>query len=213
MLLSKTARHRKFLKPMANLASVACTALLAGCLSMSPAAMRKLAAYDPLEANPADLRIALDAPKRLSVRDSDIVLTISHSGGEGFPAWEEKFAAKVDSVTTVAPGIDPVDAGSRQLIIAAITPEEQPRVLAAQARARQARAQGLKGKGNIAVGATGCRNGPLDEDRLPISLYLQTGPAEPFMPIMRDVDLIAILKDKGGANGIPLCDILPLAAD
>jgi hypothetical protein len=187
-----------------------CFSTLAGCLAISPQAAAKLAGFDPLDANPAEIRIAIQAPRVLSVRPGDIVMTIARNAGNGKPSSEEKFYPEVEGDAVAAPGIPQISLSNTRLIIAKFSPSDQVRILKAQMAAKSAKADGTGG--SLSVGSTGCRNDNVMEPVVAISIYMQTKAEDKFIPLTSNLDLQKALAKQGGVNSMPLCDVAAIPA-
>jgi hypothetical protein len=187
-------------------------------MAMSPGAAARLAAFDALEANPAEIRLAVEAPRLIGLRNGDIVMSITHPGANGVPPLNERFAAEIESDGEAVPGLPASSDADSRIIVARFAASDHRRLLAAQEQAR--RMQGSGGKGAISVGATGCRTGEPDGRPVRFSILMQTRAGTAFFPLQEDMDLRALLKDTGGIAAMPPCDgaavpagITPLTAE
>jgi hypothetical protein len=183
--------------------------VLTACMAMSPGAAARLAAFDPLETNPAEIRLAIDAPRLIGLRDGDLVMSVTHPGGKGLPPLDERFAAEIEREAETVPGIQPSSDADRRIILARFAPEDHPRLLAAQAQARAMQQAGTGRKGAISVGATGCRTGEPNGGPVRFSILMQTRAGTAFFPLHENMDLRALLKNTGGIAAMPLCPASP----
>jgi hypothetical protein len=189
----------------ASLAALLLAALLSGCMPMSPGAAARLAALDPLEANPAEIRLAIEAPRLIALRDGDLVMSVTHPGGNGMPPLEERFAAEIEDEVDTVQGVPAAFDADRRIIVARFAPEDHARLIAAQKKARAMQNAGARGKGAISVGATGCRTGEPDGRPIRFSILMQTRTGTAFFPLHEDLDLNVLLKGTGGVMAMPLC--------
>ena len=186
--------------------ALAAALALTGCLSTPPSAVPKLARLNPMEADPADLRIAVRAPETLALRTGDIKLRVAFDGGSEATRLIEEYGAVIVNDAAAAPGV-PVQAGDgTQVFIAALSPEDAADLSETQRRIRTWRADGIEGRGSLSVNATGCAVRPFPPGPIYIATYLQTAPAEAFFAVTRRVDLRRVLARSGvNADTVPTC--------
>lgn len=168
---------------------------LAGCtsLGMSPSSVVKLSRLSPLEANPADIVLALRAPDYLHVRDGDIKLTITFDGGRDDTKFVEQYAAILIRDPGRVNGIDQSGFGTDHLTVARLATEDVAAMRKIQSRILKLRATGLKGKGSISIGAGGCYTRDPGDEKLLISAWIQTQPTDAFFPLMKNFDIGKLL--------------------
>lgn len=186
--------------------ALAATMALTGCLATPPSAVPKLARLNPMEADPADLRIAVRAPDTLALRTGDIKLRIAFDGGSDATRLIEEYGAVIVSGADGAPGV-PVQAGDgTRVFTAALSPEDAAGLAETQRRIRTWRANGIEGKGSLSVSATGCAVRPFPPGPIYIATYLQTSPADDFFAVTRRIDLRRVLaRSDVDADAIPAC--------
>lgn len=193
---------------LAVLSVLAFSSALAGCMSFGtpPASVMKLARMKPLEADPAAIRFALATPAFMRLRDGDITVTVKFDTGDPKTGFVEQYKPVIDSGQAETPGIDRAGLGDANVAVARFGEDDREGFRAMQARIKAFRAAGGKGRGSLAIGATGCRVAPVQAGPIRISAWLQARPDEDFFALMRDFDLRARLKAAGADPGaIPLC--------
>ncbi|MEL6922097.1 MAG: hypothetical protein AAFO77_13990, partial [Pseudomonadota bacterium] len=170
---------------------------LAACLSTPPSSLMKLSRLSPLEANPANIRLAVETPSALLVRDGDVRLRITYEASDARRSFVEEYAAMIAAVDRPARGIRPSAGGETRTFIAALTPEDARSMAAAQARVRALRANGDTGKGSITVNALGCALQPFAAGPVRVSTWMQTAPDDDFFVVSRNVDLRKAARQAG----------------
>jgi len=181
-------------------ATVALTALLAGCASLAPGAVTQLAALDPLTADPQALRLAAVMPVPTRLRSGDVVLRVSLDQPDG--AIDESFALAVDGPAE-APGVV-VNAGSERLQILKVAPDDLARLRAAQLRARENKAAGGHGRLGVTIRG-GCKDGPIGDGPLIAAVLMRTSEGADYFPVMRSVNL-RTLAGEAAIAALPYCD-------
>ena len=184
---------------------------LSACIGVTPQGAAGLAGFDPLSADPAGMRIAIDAPAAIRIRPGDITVTIAHKGGNGRAPFSTTFHP---DIVDARPEDLPAPAEGRQVTVAAFSPTDQALLRAEQAKARTYKAA-TPGGGTLAVGATGCLQGQPPAKPARVTIYMQTEAGGDFIPVTKIADLDAVLRANGGIAAMPQCNgpIRPLAAD
>ena len=190
-----------------------CAAIgLSACNGLAPGLLASAPPIDPLSADAAAIRLAVEAPRGLAFQPGDVTLLIAVDGTDGTRLLEERFEATIDSDHTTLPGITLRDPGARKLVVTAIAEGDHARLREAQERARALKAEEPRRAGTLAVNATGCRASAIPGNRVIVSTYIQTEPGAAFRPLTRDFDLGKAFAAAGQAE-IPDCSIRALASD
>lgn len=188
-----------------RLAILALAAGLAGCASLSPIAAVRLAAFDPLAADPAGIAVAVKTSERLHVGVGNVILRLALEADDPALAFDETFRLAVSGVSAGSAFPDRIEKGEH-VRIATVKEADRARLAGAQAKARAARETGNKGKGTLSVSVTGgCRTGPIDGQRTRLGTYMRTEREGAFFALTRGTRLAeAIGADKVAV--IPECE-------
>ena len=162
---------------------------LAACLTTPPSTVAKLARLSPLEADPSAIRLAVRLPGSLVVRDGDVRLRVSFDGGSEATRLVEEYAAVIADGAEDLTGIATKPGDGSRVFVAALTEDDAASLADTQRRIRAWRAAGIEGKGQLAVMATACANGPFPDGPIPLTTWMRTSPDEPFFVLARTVDL------------------------
>ncbi|QAZ43770.1 hypothetical protein [Mesorhizobium sp. Pch-S] len=177
---------------------------VAGCASVAPSALFKLAALDPLSADPEVLAIAAVMPAALKLRTGDVVLDFSL-----------QVSAPAGSVHEVVP-LEIVDGGKTPGVVASpsfehiqqarVAAKDVDRLAAGLAKARAYRETGRRdGKGSISVTIKGgCRAGATRDGSLTAAIYMRVKPGEKFFPLTTAINLRELLGNDAIAR-LPAC--------
>ncbi len=180
-------------------------ASLSSCASVSPVALAKLAALDPLSADPAMISVAARLPQALKLRKGDLVMAIKIDGAEGPDKLDEKFLLDiVDAKSGDAGVIMPLE--GERLVTARVAPQDMARLKAAQAKAAALKSTGkYRGKGSLSVSAQGgCKTGDITNVPLIMNLFMTTESGGDWFSVVSDMDLRKQLGDDLIAK-IPPC--------
>jgi hypothetical protein len=172
------------MRPLPILALV----LLAGCASFIPATVARLAAMSPLEADPADIAVAVDLPEGLDLTADGVTLTFEATNdatGESFR--EELPLEQRGDVTTVV----------------SVPAADQPRLRAFQARARDwENTVGASGSISVVILPCLAGDGPAADATVDISVRLAAD--GPFLPLVRGGALSEV-ADVAEIAQLPAC--------
>lgn len=177
---------------------------LSACASVSPAAMARLAALDPLAADPAQISVAARLPQALKLRTGDLVMIV-RSNGSAADSINETFKLEVaDAKPGDAGVIIPED--GEHLQVARVAESDLDRLRLTQAKARAIKAAGgSRGKGSMTVGAQGgCKTGEPQSGVPLLNIYMQTERQGDWFPVVGNLDIAKALGADMMAK-IPAC--------
>lgn len=164
---------------------------LAGCGAVVPATATRVAALNPLTANPADVAVALDLPPSLRIPPGGAALTLGASGRRGGPDLSE---------TVILSEVE-VPGGT---LIFTIPGDGAARLRSLQTRIAEGRAAGTVGRGSLSIEISGaCRTGPLPADPT-VSIAIRLAPDGPFNPLVRNGPLSEVFDAETLAT-LPPC--------
>lgn len=185
---------------------------LPSCVSSGISSAAKLAALSPLDANPAEFRVALFAPAALRLKTGDVRLGFAWAE-TGTLASTKVFDLEIVSGDSAAMQALqalqalPAPGPSQQTIMLSLGAREVESVLKFQQVVREAKKAGQNGSGNISVSlAGGCWREPFPagSEPLPLDIWLQASAGSEYLPVIRGVDLRTILK-QAGLTSVPQC--------
>ena len=194
---------KKFKRPLAPL-YVAVLLGLSACASVNPVALAKLAAMDPLSADPEQIAVAARLPEALKLRTGDLMMVVKTTDATGPDAIDETFYLAVADAAPGDAGVIMPENGER-LQTAQVAPQDMERLRATQAKARALKAAGDKGKGSLTVSAKGgCKANEIGDEPLKLNIYMQTETNGEWFPVVNALDLRRALGDEMLAK-IPAC--------
>jgi hypothetical protein len=172
------------------LAGLGLMAGLCACASVNPAGLARLAAMDPLSANPQQISVAARLPQALKLRTGDLMMAVKTNETEGLGGIDQIFYLAVTDAAAGDAGVIAPKEGER-LQTAQVAPQDIERLRATQAKAQALKAAGsAKGKGSLTVSAKGgCRTAELGDGPLKLNLYMQTETNGEWFPVVNSLDL------------------------
>lgn len=191
--------------PTLSLVSVLLTCLLAGCMSVPPTSMVKLARFSPMEADPAVLRVAVKAPKQILVRDGDATLNIRLDVSDPKYRFDEVFQLQAQVPDPSSIGLAAVATANERVTVFALQPMDVARMRDVQLKARAYKASGgASGHGSLSIGVSGCLFSDHPDGPIRVSSYLKTEEDEPYFALLRNFDLRQAMRD-AGRDGLSAC--------
>ncbi len=180
---------------------------LGGCSHVPAKTLWALRNFDPMTTDPVHLRAAVAMPKEAFPTRGGAKLVMTQARRDG--SDEAKIELALESVPLAAEtGLSAVRAKPGQEIRAfRIPPAEVARLLEARTAAR-ARAEKEPGafQGTLSVGIDGCRpEGAPVPKTFPVSTWMKTAETGDYLPILADVDLVALVGAEKLAAEAKVC--------
>ncbi len=185
-----------------------CPLALCACMTANPRALYELSRFDPFNAEPDAIGIAVKTDRNLRVQTGDVELRVALESEKPEQAFDERFILAVDGSAapgTLAGEIKPDD----HVLAAAIAPQDYARFRMVQEKARTARAQNAtKGKGTLSISVNGlCRTAPLSSAKPTVRSYMRTAANGDFFPLSGEMPLSEVFgKARPSATEVPLCE-------
>ena len=168
---------------------------LSSCASVNPVGLAKLAALDPLSADPQQISVAARLPQSLKLRTGDLIMAIKTADGPD--KIDETFFLAVSDASPGDAGVI-LPAEGERLQTAKLATQDLERLRATQAKARALKAAGgAKGKGSLTVSAKGgCKTAEFTDEPLNLNLYMQIEASGDWFPVVNALDLRQALGEE-----------------
>ncbi|MGL4238091.1 hypothetical protein [Tabrizicola sp.] len=168
----------------ARLTALACL-LLAGCASVVPSTAARLAALDPLTADPGAIEVVVILPEGLAVKPGSARLEFGAT--RGTETRKGSFVLEDRPVRTAVAG--PEGSSARGF---ALTEADAERMRALQAEIAAWKREG-KARGTLGLGLGGCGVGDGPAPDATGSVLIRMAEDGPFLPLIRDGKLADLL--------------------
>lgn len=178
-----------------------------GCLSTPPSSMIRLTRLSPLDADPAQIRIAVIHDRMLRVREGDVTLKLTYKPDGKGPSFDERYKPVVSA--SQAP---PMELASqlekdRALTVLHLSDRDAAHMRQAQSLIKAYKESGGDGSGSLAAGVEGCRDAAIPEGPVLVSTYLKTADDDTFFALVRNQDMRKLLAKRG----VDIADMEPCA--
>ncbi|MEM9304004.1 MAG: hypothetical protein AAGE01_17955 [Pseudomonadota bacterium] len=184
--------------PIRTISVMLAASTLSACAGVPLTSMLKLSRLLPLEADPAQIRVAVRADRAIALRTGDVTMGITYEAADNALSLQEEFVVQVDRGAILPPELLRGLGEKEAVTIMALSDSDARRFSRTQAKIRGAEANAEGGEGGFSLGVTyGCTNGPLPTEELLIDIYLQTALDDEFFVMNADVDLYATVMPDG----------------
>lgn len=178
---------------------------LAGCTYMPISSMLKLRQFDLMTADARQIRVAVQFPDVMEVREggAEMMITVEHmDSGEKL---EERFILERVPGQGATPGVERMS--GTHLEVFRMAEADMERLSAMRQAVGAWKAAGPDAtKGALSIGAAGCRRDSLPEGPLIISTYLRLEETEDFFPVTRNFNLRTFASDAHLEENLPPCE-------
>ena len=192
-----------------SLAGLGCSIalFLAGCTSMPLTSMYKLSRIDPMEADPAQIKVAVRADEAIGI-------------GKGDAQIEFKFDAEdnslnIDEIYLIEVVRDPVVQGDlyadkkpdESITILGLTASDAERMKQLQLEMAPFRNGDVEGSGSLRVNLNGmCLHSKLPPGEVQLDLFLQTSEQDGFFLMAKNLDMREVMAEEGtNMDELPDC--------
>jgi len=192
--------------PLAGLACLIAL-FLAGCTSMPLTAMYKLSRIDPMEADPAQIKVAVRADEAIGI-------------GKGDAQIEFKFDAEddslnIDEIYLIEVVRNPVMQGElyadkkpgESITVLGLTTSDAQRMKQLQLEMAPFRNGDVEGSGSFRVNLSGmCLHNKMPPGESRVDVFLQTSEQEGFFVMAKNLDMREVLAEEGrNMDELPDC--------
>jgi hypothetical protein len=175
-------------------------ALLLGmtaCAHVPPASLWSLKDFDPLTADPAQLRAAVVLPVAIMPKPGGVKFDIVHERKNG--AERRELSIALEAIPNSAEGLGrlPTPRAGSAIHVFRIPPADIGRVTAFRAGILEHRVTEPDAwRGSVSISAAGCAGGPLPSGPLVVDTYLKTEKTPDFVPLVQGFDLRSVADPK-----------------
>lgn len=161
---------------------------LAACTSITPAGLIAASQLDPVNSDARNIAVAVGVPETLRLTDGDAEFHISYVTQE--TTISETVPLRLEPRSGAELRLPDTD---QTLYVARFSPLDADKISAAQARIKALKEAGQNGKGTLSVAVTGGCITEAPIDAVPVSTWLQTDPANGFVRLTRERDVLQTL--------------------
>lgn len=183
-----------------SLAGLGCliALFLAGCTSMPLTSMYKLSRMDPMEADPAQIKVAVRADEAIGIGKGDAQIEFKFDAEDGSLSIDEIYLIEMDRDPIVYGALYTDKKPGESITVLSLTPGDAERMKQLQLEMAQFRKGDVKGSGSLRVNLNGmCLNSKMLPGEVQLDLFLQTSEQEGFFVMAKNLDMREALAEDG----------------
>lgn len=174
---------------------VAMPFVLTGCAGMPLTTMYKLKRLDPMEADPAQIKIAIRADGRIGIRDGDAKIDIKFHSKDGSVSIDETFMIEIIRDPIMSMELVENKKPGESVTLLQLSMADAQRFRALQSTIATHKRDERKGTGSFGVGLGGiCLFSPVPDDEILLDIFLQTSENDGFYVLTKELDLTKTLE-------------------
>lgn len=165
-------------------------ALLGGCASMPLTSMYKLYRLSPMEADPAQIKIAIRAHQAIGIPHGAARMEVKYENHDQTSIIEETYFIEVTQNGVVTPELLEDKAADETITILQLTEQDADSMRKIQALVKADTAADIKGKGSLGIGLHGtCLRGTLPKGSLYVDIFMQTSDQDGYFIFTKNLDI------------------------
>ena len=174
-----------------KLSAIVCISILiTACTSVPLSTMWKLRNFDPLQADPSQIRIAVITDKIVQLKDDAVTMELSFTSEFPEHTFKNISNATVKTNSSVQE-LDSKLSDNERITLFYLDKETADQMRLAQNRIRISKQNEIKGDGSFSVNVnTGCFDGPKPKE-LKANIYAQFDSNKGYIKMISDLDLLS----------------------
>lgn len=171
---------------------------LASCSSMPLTTMYKLHKLDPMEADPAQIKVAIRADDRIGIREGGAKIEVKIDFEDGTAGIDETFAIEITRNPIMSTELVEDKKPGESVTVLQLTEADAQRFRLLQSTLETYDQDERKGTGSFGVGLSGiCLFSPMADDEVLVDIFLQTNVYDGFYVLVRNLELKKKLEQEG----------------
>ena len=171
---------------------------LAGCTSMPLTSMYKLSRMDPMEADPAQIKVAVRADEAIGIGKGDAQIEFKFDAEDGSLSIDEIYLIEIDPDPIVYGALYTDKKPGESITVLSLTPGDAERMKQLQLEMAMFREGDVKGSGSLRVNLNGiCLHSKMHPGEVQLDMFLQTSEQEGFFVLAKNLDLREALAEDG----------------
>lgn len=172
--------------------------ILTGCAGMPLTTMYKLHRLDPMEADPAQLKVAIRADERIGIREGGATIEVKFNSEDGTVNIDDTFIIEVIRNPIINAGLLGNNRPGESVTVLQLTETDAQRFRLLQSSLEKYQQQKRKGSGSFGVGISGiCFVRPMPGNDVVVDIFLQTSADDGFYVLVNKMNLREKLEGEG----------------
>jgi hypothetical protein len=167
-----------------------CLTFLSACSSVPLSTIWKLRNFDPLDANPKEIRIAVITDQIIQLEDESVSMQLGFSSADSGHDFSTMAKATVKA-NAIVDQLQQYVEGKQRVTLFYLADNAADAIELAQHRLRIIKQNEIQGSGSLAISVhMGCFNGP-KPDTIVANVYAQFRPNQRYVKMISNIDLLA----------------------
>jgi len=191
---------RKYTPLRIPLARLACliALFLAGCTSMPLTTMYKLSRMDPMDADPAQIKVAVRADEAIGIGKGDAQIEFKFDAEDNSLNIDEIYLIEVVRNPAMHGELYADKKPGESITVLGLTTSDAQRMKQLQLAMAPFRNGDVKGSGSLRVNLSGmCLHNKMPPGEVQLDLFLQTSEQEGFFVMAKNLDMREVLAEEG----------------
>jgi len=192
--------NRKFELVMRSHLSVpllASLCFLTGCMSMPLTTMYKLSHLDPMQADPAQLKVAIRADERIAIPEGGANINFKFNAEDGQLNFDETFVIEIIRNPIMSINLVKDKKPGESVTVLQLSEHDAQRFRNLQALLEPYVSGNRKGSASFGVGIAGvCLHSPMPADEVLLDIFLQTSEHDGYYVFLKDLDVRELSDDE-----------------
>jgi hypothetical protein len=179
---------------------IAVSFFLSGCTSMPLTTMYKLHRMDPMDADPAQIKVAIRADERIGIRKGGAKIELKFDAEDGTLNIDETFIIEIIRNPSISAELVEDKNPGESVTVLRLTESDAQRLKLLQSSLAPYREEGRKGSASLGVRLNGvCLHSRMPAGQVLVDIFLQTSDYDGFFVFARNLDLRK-KSEQGDAN-------------
>lgn len=193
-----------------SLAGLGCliALFLAACTSMPISSMYKLSRMDPMEADPAQIKVAVRADEAIGIGKGDAQIEFKFDAEDDSLNIEEIYLIEVVRNPALRGKLYTDKKPGESITVLGLTTSDAGRMRQLQLEMAPFRDGDVEGSGSLRVNLSGmCLHSKMPPGEVELDLFLQTSEQDGFFVIAKNLDMREVLAEEGtDMDALPDCE-------
>ena len=180
---------------------------LAGCTSMPLTTIYKLSRMDPMDADPAQIKVAVRADEAIGIGKGDAQIEFKFDAEDDSLNIDEIYLIEVVRNPVVQGELYADKKPGESITVLGLTTSDAERMKQLQLEMAPFRNGDVKGSGSLRVNLSGmCLHNKMPPGEVQVDMFLQTSEQEGFFVMAKNLDMREVLAEEGtNMDELPDC--------
>ncbi|WP_350432631.1 hypothetical protein ABIS04_03525 [Shewanella sp. H8] len=172
---------------------------VSGCSSIPLTTMYKMMSVNPLELEPGEIVVAVQAPNGIVVNNNDVVITFNFKTNDPNYSFEHEFFVEVNDQYVLPDELRQKSNNDSKFFILKLTKDDALKMRHGQDIVKKYRINNSDGAGSFNLSVeSACKNSQFSNNSNELNVYLKLNDNDDFFTFMEDLNVLELGEDKPG---------------